>query len=139
MIFRLKRSWKRNQQLVEGFCQSYLCYSDWLRELEKLQWLQIPRFMFFSKSDKASVKSVIFHHFADASYQAYAVVTYARIVDCYDNVSCSYIFGEWRLAAIKMISIPRLKLIAAVLAVKLDEMLMHEVEISPWNSVYWSD
>ena len=114
-------------------------WDDWLRELEMLQRLKIPRFMFFSKSDKASVQSVVFHHFADASSQAYAVVTYARIVDCYDNVSCSFIFGKSRLAPIKTISIPWLKLMAAVLAVKIDQMLLHELEISPWNSVYWSD
>lgn len=43
------------------------------------------------------------------------------------------------MAPLKHISIPRLELIAAVLAVKMDKMLKTEMQIPPQQSTLWTD
>lgn len=44
-----------------------------------------------------------------------------------------------RLAPLKSISIPRLELSAATLAVGLDKMIRRELELSVHESVFWTD
>ena len=113
--------------------------NSWLRELQALHHLEVVRYIFPAKCDTTSLKSVVLHYFTDASSCAYAIMVYARIVDKFGNVSCSFVFGKSRLAPIKTISIPRLELMAAVLVVKIDQMLQQELKVSPCNSVFWSD
>ena len=47
--------------------------------------------------------------------------------------------GKSRLAPIKAISIPRLELTAAVLAVRLDELIRKELELPQDSSFFWTD
>ena len=56
-----------------------------------------------------------------------------------DNVFCRFIFGKARLAPIWAISIPRLELMAAVLALKIDEMLQQELILPIWQATFWTD
>ena len=44
-----------------------------------------------------------------------------------------------RLAPMKSVTIPRLELMAAVLAVKVDHMLKRELDIEPMKTVLWTD
>ena len=57
-----------------------------------------------------------------------------RFVCLNDNAFCRYIFGKVRLAPIKTISIPRLELMAAVLAVKIDQMQLQELILPTWQA-----
>ena len=92
-----------------------------------------------NECDFKSIKSISVHHFGDASSSAYGVVTYLRLVDQNDNVFCRFLYGKARLAPIKTISIPRLELTAAVLAVNIDQMLQRELNLPAWHSVFWTD
>jgi len=52
---------------------------------------------------------------------------------------CSLVLRKSRLAPIKPTTIPRLELMAAVLAVKMDKMLRSELEYEIHESVFWTD
>ena len=79
------------------------------------------------------------HHFSDASIKGYGTVSYLRQEDENGKVHCCILLGKSRLAPLKTISIPRLELSAAVLAVNTDKLLRNELDISLDESVYWTD
>ena len=56
-----------------------------------------------------------------------------------DNVFCRFIFSKARLAPLKTISIPRLELTAAVLAVKIDQLRKRELTLPNWRRIFWTD
>lgn len=47
--------------------------------------------------------------------------------------------GKARVAPLKVMTIPRLELAAAVLAAKVDRMLREELELVLYDSVFWTD
>ena len=79
-------------------------------------------------------------HFSDASQWAYEACTYIRMTDVCGRSFCAFVIGKSRLAPLKQVSIPRLELTAAVLAVKLDKMLRKELKsLLTDDSVFWCD
>ena len=66
------------------------------------------------------------HNFADASSYAYGACSYFRLIDADGNLSCSFLLGKSGLAPIKKVSVPRLELTAAVLAVRVDVIFRQE-------------
>ena len=84
-------------------------------------------------------KFAVLHHFADASQFTFGAVLYLRMVDSRDHAYCSFLMGKSRLVHIKPMTVPRLELSAAVLAVQLDDTLQSELEIPLHQSVFWTD
>ena len=60
------------------------------------------------------------HNFANASSYAYVACSNLHLVDIDDNILCAFIIAKLRLASIKAVSIRRLELTAAVLAVRIN-------------------
>ena len=79
------------------------------------------------------------HHFADASSEAYGTASYIRMVDAQGNIHVSFVFGKSRLVPLKSVTIPRLELMAAVIAVNVDSMLRRELTVSILQSYFWTD
>ena len=79
------------------------------------------------------------HNFADASQIAYGAVLYLRMVDVEDRIHCTFLIGKSRLAHLKPMTVPRLELSAAVLAVQLDKSVREELDVPVTQSTYWSD
>ena len=113
--------------------QISLSLSRWLEELPYLSELRIPRC--FTQVAAASYE---IHCFADASSFAYGACLYLRIIDTKGFVHCSFLLGKSRLAPIKSISIPKLELTAAVLAVRLSCLLKAELDL-PVVLTFWTD
>lgn len=63
------------------------------------------------------------HHFSDASERGYGTVSYLRLENDNKEVHVAFIIGKSRVASLKQITIPRMELTAAVLAVRVDTML----------------
>ena len=61
------------------------------------------------------------HHFADASIEGYGTASYLRLEDSDEKVHCSLVMGKSRVAPLKTVTVPRLELTAATLAVKVDK------------------
>ena len=95
--------------------------------------LRIPRC--FTQVAAASCE---IHCFADASWFAYGACSCPRIVDTKKFVHYSFLWGKSRLAPIKSVSIPKLKLTAAVLAVRLSCLLKAELDLSVVLN-FWTD
>ena len=66
-------------------------------------------------------------------------MSYLRFTDTDSNVHCSFLLSKTRLAPLKSLSVPRLELTAATLAVKLDKMFRRELEIPTSCSMFWTD
>lgn len=79
------------------------------------------------------------HSFSDASPIGYGQVSYLRQENDRGDVHCAFLMGKARLAPIKPITIPRLKLTAAVLSVRITETLIKELDVPPDANFYWTD
>jgi len=72
--------------------------------------------------------NVEFHCFADASSKAYGACVYAKEFDTFGQpIHCNLYVAKSRLAPIKGTTIPRLELLAALLAAKLISLVQSEV------------
>jgi len=87
----------------------------------------------------ATIADVQIHHFSDASEVDYGAVSYLRFIDTDSRVHCSFVMSKTRLDPLKSLSVPRLELTAATLAVKLKKMLRKELEVPINRSVFWTD
>ena len=79
------------------------------------------------------------HHFCDASEAGYEAVSYLRLSNSKQEVCVAFVMGKARVATLKQVTIPRLELAAAVLAVRLDKMLSAQLQLNLSESVFWSD
>ena len=129
---RLKKDW--DAALEPSNAAKFL---KWLEMLPLLREVTIPRWMMPGafKDDWR----IELHHFADASSEAYGTASYIRVTDSQGNVTVRFIFGKSRLAPLKAVTIPRLELMAAVIAVNIDQMLRQELTLSIASSYFWTD
>ena len=102
-------------------------WRKWLEELPILTQFTIPRCFFPSGFDKA--RAVEFHHFSDVSEEAYGTVSYLKVVNGPGDFHCAFLMAKSRLAPVKHVTIPRLELMAATLAVKVDKKLREELRL----------
>lgn len=109
-------------------------WNEWKEELQDLQQVQIPRWC----KPKNSV-SMQLHHFADASEVGYGVVSYLCTCDVTGKKTSNLIMAKSRLSPLKKMTIPRLELAAAALAVKQDTFIQSELGVKIENAVFWTD
>ena len=96
-------------------------WSNWLSLLSRLNEVSVSRC--FKTQELTKLKNAEIHNFSDASSFAYGACSYLRLIDENDNVACSFLIGKSRVSPIKAISILRLEMTAAVLAVRLNEQM----------------
>ena len=78
------------------------------------------------------------HHFCDAFMLAYGSVSYLRAENAEGKIHCSLLLGSSKLALIRQMTIPRLELSAAVIAVRMDRMLSRKLSLEIQDSVFWT-
>ncbi|KAL9974310.1 hypothetical protein ACROYT_G011331 [Oculina patagonica] len=76
--------------------------------------------------------------FCDASEIAYGAVAYFRAVTS-GQVNVSFVMSKTRLTPIKALTIPRLELQAAVVAVRLKSKILEEIDFEVDEMHFWSD
>ncbi len=111
-------------------------WERWRNELPMLSTRCIPR-CYFPKD--ARVQSLQLHGFSDASEVAYSAAVYLRSVSDLGSVYVSLVMSKTKVAPIRRITIPRLKLCGASL---LASVLSHVKQLFsiPLSSVYaWTD
>ena len=75
------------------------------------------------------------HNFLDTSESGYGTVSYLKLEDG-DKVPVSFLVGKARFTSLKQITIPRLELTAASLAVRMDGMLQKKLQWQLEKSVF---
>ena len=139
----------RAKMLLQNLCRKKLGWDEnipaedlidwrkWLTELPTIEQFSIKRCI--KPENFGDVTHTELHHFSDASEVGYGAVTYLKSVNNEGNIHCSFILGKSRLTPIKPVTIPRLELTAATVAVKLDKMVRRELDIPIDRSYFWTD
>ena len=117
--------------------QNLKLWHRWLEDMPALQKLKVPRCVMPKPSPGDYYMEI--HHFCDASEVAYGSVAYLRVVSEPNVVHCSFLMSKSRLAPTRFISIPRLELCAAVIAVKMNDILTKELQLEIRSTFYWTD
>ena len=103
---------------------------------DKIHWdKEIPEpYMYLSQWQRSQGPHVLSPQqqlcsFADASGRGYAAVSYLQLLDEQGVINCSFITGYTRNAHIREWAFPRVELQAAVLAVRLNNMILQELDL----------
>ena len=135
--------------LLQDLCRGKVAWDDpipenvrsrwlkWRDELHHLEDFSVRRC--FKPEGFGTVISTQLHHFSDASTIGYGQCLYIRLVDDKGQVHCSLIMGKARVAPLKMVTIPRLELTAAVMSVRVSNMLRQELQYERVEEIFWTD
>ena len=129
---KLTKEWDR--ELQDSNARKW---KQWQMDLPKLEQFEVDRCVI--PEDCGTINSYQLHHFCDASFKAYGTVSYLRSVSESGRIHCALVLGKSKLAPLKPLTVPRLELLAAVLAVKVDTTLRREIRLPLEKSVFWSD
>ena len=109
-----------DEQLPDDMKQRWIA---WKWNILSLAKVKIPRWYVFTATDMMQL-----HVFSDASQCAYGAVVYIRYI-LIKSVTCNFVLGKSRLAPVKKssMSIAKLELRAAVIAVRLKTIVMEQL------------
>ncbi|XP_054087075.1 uncharacterized protein LOC128921986 [Zeugodacus cucurbitae] len=108
----------------------------WIKFIPKIESLRIPRCYMRTTID--GVPQITLHTFVDASESSYAAVCYLRY-SYGDTINCTMVASKTRVAPLKLVSIPRLELKAALLGARLAKHVIESHSIHIDKRVFWSD
>lgn len=127
-----RRGW--DEEITENHLKRW---TRWTVDLQKLSSFRVNRC--FKPASFGAVKTAQLHNFSDASEDGYGTVTYLVMTNEHDEKSCSFVMAKSRVAPLKQITVPRMELTAATVAVKMDRMLKQELDMELEESLYWTD
>lgn len=139
----------RGKRILQLLCKESIGWDDaipdglrmqwemWRNELPLLEMMEVPRC--FKLKEMDNLKKVELHHFSDASTEGYGQCSYLRLVDTRNRVNCSLVMGKARVTPLKPITIPRLELTAALVSVRVSEVLSRELRYEEVEEVFWTD
>ena len=128
---RLKLTW--DEPIPEPLRSQW---NSWIESLSRLPILRFPRCILPSPVVDGVAE---LHHFCDSSSRAYGACTYIRTVGPTGQVRVTLLQARGRLAPLHAITIPRLELCSAVLAVKLDVLARRVLGVDLLPSTFWTD
>ncbi|XP_043234481.1 uncharacterized protein LOC122387894 [Amphibalanus amphitrite] len=113
-------------------------FSDWLRGVDSLKQLRIPRC--YSTSGWRHGEGVSLHAFGDASPRGYGAVVYLRTARPDGSGEVRLVLAKARLAPLKRVTVPRLELLGSLLAARLVALVRQALRL-PEDTVIrcWSD
>ena len=106
----------------------------WKEQLPIVAETSIDRRYFNRERDKTEI-----HVFADAYENTTCAVAYLRSQPKEYSADLAFVIGKCRVAPMRHISIPRLELQAAVMAVRLKEQIVKEHKMEINSCSFWSD
>jgi len=139
----------RGKKILQLLCKANIGWDDvipdelrmqwemWRSELPLLEIVEVPRC--FKRKGMDSLTKIKLHHFSDASTEGYGQCSYLRCVDTSDQVHCSLVMGKARVTPLKPITIPCPELTAALVSVKVSDMLSRELRYDELEEVFWTD
>ena len=112
-------------------------WQEWLEQVPSLMNLQINRSI--KPQEFGQPTSIELHHFSDASNHGYGTASYLRVINSEEEVHCTLMLGKACVAPLKKATIPRLELTAATVAVRVNNMLIKELDLLVDRTVFWTD
>ena len=112
---------------------------EWLRWREDLQNLQNLEINRKYVPVGANVINRQVHIFNDASEKAYATVAYLRNEHADGSVTISFITSKTKVAPLKVITLPRLELMSAVIGARLSIKIKNALKDPDMKVVFWLD
>ena len=136
------------KQILQDLCRQRYDWDDQIPHVHLTRWQErlrdLPMLSEFGVERCLKPKNygnpdrVHIHHFCDASEAGYGVVSYMRMKND-KGIHCSFLTSKARVAPIKQVTIPRLELTAATIAVKVNNMLAKELQLKVDEVHYWTD
>ncbi|XP_072940691.1 uncharacterized protein [Epargyreus clarus] len=111
-------------------------FQQWVAGLQDISNLALPRC--YSR-DMTPSSELQLHIFNDASEQAYATTAYWRITHKDGTVEVVQVMGKAKVAPLKLLTIPRLELQAALIGARMASTILKEHEWKPGRVYYWTD
>ncbi|KHJ42493.1 Pao retrotransposon peptidase [Trichuris suis] len=108
-------------------------WQHWARNLLQLDNITFPRRLC------SQVDDVTAHIFCDASESAYGAVAHLRSTSRNKEATVGLAFAKVRVAPVRRLSVPRLELLAAVVAVRIARLLIRELHILKEKISFWTD
>ncbi|XP_062539159.1 uncharacterized protein LOC134207461 [Armigeres subalbatus] len=117
--------------------KSWTLWQRWINLLPEVETIRIPH-CHLGGAKPAEVDPLEVHIFTDASEHAYGCLAYLRAI-IEGEVRCSLMMSRTKVAPIKRQSIPRLKLMGAVLGTRMSQTILstHAYQIA--RTVIWMD
>ena len=115
-------------------------YEDWRKWHESLSTLKevhIPRTYASFSISKAQHTELC--AFSDASVKAISAVAYLKVTNEQGQGEVGFVFGKSKLAPQPELTIPRLELCAAVLAVEIAELVIREIDLKMETVKFYTD
>ncbi|XP_070562373.1 uncharacterized protein [Ptychodera flava] len=112
-------------------------WHEWCQKLPLLKTMVISRC--YTPSGFGKLQAVELHHFADASLEGYGVASYLRFIDDDGKIHCSLVIGKSRVAPLKTMTVPRLELTAATVAVNVGKQIREEIQLPIHCENFWTD
>ncbi|XP_049332403.1 uncharacterized protein LOC125799519 [Astyanax mexicanus] len=102
-------------------------WERWHKSLSALKEVQIPRtYVSFSTSMAHNTELCVF---SDASVKAISGVAYLKVTNEHGHSEVGFVFGKSKLAPQSALTVPRLELCAAVLAVEIADLVIREIDL----------
>ena len=127
-LWKEKLSW--DQEVSNPLRDKWLNFCN---DLKNLKGISVPRYVFINKPEMVEL-----HLFADASEKGYGACAYIKCRNG-DDLSCNLLCAKSKIAPIKRVTLPRLELCAAVLAVNLANKIKESLNVTFDGIFYWSD
>ena len=112
-------------------------WQRWILELDQLSRFEVDRSM--KPELFGLIRTAEMHHFCGASETGHGTASYIRFTNHKGDTHVSFVLGKSRVNPLKQITIPRLELTAATLAVNVDRMLQKELNMKLQKSTFWTD
>lgn len=109
-------------------------WETYVHELDCLNLLKIPRKVLPSPDSENELIA-----FSDASLRAYGAIVYLKSTDKTGQVNLNLICSKTRVCPIKVETLPRLELCAALLAARMVHKLSNALRIKISNKYYFTD
>lgn len=113
-------------------------HSRWVKlrsQMQEINHLSIPRCVKFALTSR----SIQIHGFCDASQSAYGACIYIRSMIKNNEYRTELLCSKSRVAPLKVVSLPRLELLAAVLLAHLVNKVNSSMDLKGVRVFWWSD
>ena len=125
---RLQLDW--DTPVPDALAHSWM---EWLQSLPELDTLKFNRCMIPGEFADGVTEV---HNFCNGSQASYGCCSYIRVINETGQIHVALITAKLRLAPLKRITVPRLELASAVLAVKMNNVIRREALCDHYSSFY---